>query len=258
MAEQRFSTAALRYLWAGYRCQRGSWSSPTFYGDPIGGCPAPAVDAYRALERALMSEGYKAEAVWSYVCRNIASSGLPSLHGYGIAIDIDWNENPQTRGGDPFSGKLKENHVDAVMGIKLTNGKRLWWWGGYWTGLTMVDRMHFQLDCSPSEALTIDWSTVPDSSEPKPPPLPPEEDEMVLKEGASGNAVKSAQRALNNWSEWNEKGWQVSVDGTWEKGSKMTDRVKEFQKALNLPQSGEIDGVTAAYLVGRYDPPKQT
>ena len=259
MPDQRFSTAALRYLWAGYRCKRGSWADPTFYGMPIGGCPTPAVDAYKALEQALKSEGYDADAVWSYVCRNIASSGLPSLHGYGIAIDIDWNQNPQTSGGDPYSGKLKKNHVDAVKKIKVANGNSLWWWGGDWTGLTMVDRMHFQLDCTPAEATTINWATVPGGSQPQPEPEPePPEEEMILKEGANGNAVKSAQRALNNWSEWNEKGWSVSVDGTWQKGSKMTDRVKEFQKALGLPQNGEIDGLTGAYLVGRYDPPKQT
>ena len=48
------------------------------------------------------------------------------------------------------------------------------------------------------------------------------------------------------------------MDGTWETDSKMTDRVKEFQKALNLKETGEIDGLTGAYLVGRYDQPKMT
>ena len=169
MPDQRFQTAALRYLWAGYRCRRGSWSSPDFYGMPIGGCPTPAVDAYKALERALKSEGYQANDVWSYVCRNIVSSGLPSLHGYGTAIDIDWNQNPQTIGGDPFSGELKKNHVDAVMKIKVANGNSLWWWGGYWTSPTQVDRMHFQLDCTPSEATTINWATVPGGGSTTPP-----------------------------------------------------------------------------------------
>ena len=127
------------------------------------------MDAYKALERALKSEGYDADAVWSYVCRNIVSSGLPSLHGYGIAIDIDWNQNPQTIGGDPFSGKLKKNHVDAVMAIKVANGNNLFWWGGYWTGITMVDRMHFQLDVTPQEATTINWATVPGGGSTTPP-----------------------------------------------------------------------------------------
>ena len=78
---------------------------------------------------------------------------------------------------------------------------------------------------------------------------------MVLKEGASGNAVKSMQRALNNWSRANNKGWNVAVDGTWEQGSNLTNRLKEFQKSLALDDNGQLDGLTGSYLVGRYDPP---
>ena len=83
-----------------------------------------------------------------------------------------------------------------------------------------------------------------------------EDDGMILKEGSSGNAVKSLQRSMNNYADANDKGWKVSVDGTWETGSAMTDRLKDFQKSLNLDPTGELDGLTAAYLVGRYDPPK--
>ena len=89
------------------------------------------------------------------------------------------------------------------------------------------------------------------------PTEPTEEPEMILVEGAGGNGVSSMQRALNNFSELNDKGWKVAVDGTWEKGSKLTDRVKEFQKAINLEETGTLDGLTASYLVGRYDPPKE-
>ena len=78
---------------------------------------------------------------------------------------------------------------------------------------------------------------------------------MILSEGAKGNAVRSMQKALNNWSKANDKGWSVKVDGTWGKGSKMTDRLKEFQTSLNLDPTGQLDGLTAGYLVGRYDPP---
>lgn len=261
---QRFGTTYLRELWChhggqgsefnkfGMSCQPpGNWFDTTFYGKKIGGTPTVAVDAFRALERALISTGYKAESVWAYNARPIASSGLPSLHGYGIAIDIDPNENPQAD-VPPFSGKFTPAQVDAALGIKTGDGNRVWWWGGLWTGITSPDLMHWQLDCTPVEALTIDWTTVP-RTELEP---PPQEDEMVLKEGATGNAVKSVQRALNNWSELNNKGWSVAVDGKWEANSKMTDRVKEFQKALNLEVTGEVDGLTASFLVGRYDPPK--
>jgi hypothetical protein len=64
--------------------------------------------------------------------------------------------------------------------------------------------MHFQLDDGPVDADAVDWSTVPDSI---PTPKPPEEDEMVLEEGDQGNAVKSMQRALNNWSSGGRIPW---------------------------------------------------
>ena len=35
----------------------------------------------------------------------------------------------------------------------------------------------------------------------------------------------------------------------------MTDRVKEYQKALNLNETGDVDGLTAGFLL-RFDPPK--
>lgn len=178
MPTQQFGTTQLRELWCHYACKGGeygdlgsdcgspgSWSDPSFMGKKVGGVPTVALDAYHALERALISEGYKppdrGQSVWAYNCRPIASSGNLSLHGFGIAIDIDPSQNPQTSGGDPYSGWLKKNHIDAVMGIKVKGGRHLWWWGGYWSGSTQTDRMHFQLDVPPDEAVQIEWSTVP-------------------------------------------------------------------------------------------------
>ena len=73
------------------------------------------VDAYAALEQALTATGYhppeKCQSLWSYVCRNIASSGRPSLHSYGIAIDIDPYHNPQAH-VPPYSGWLTRGTGD--------------------------------------------------------------------------------------------------------------------------------------------------
>ena len=254
---QNHGTTELRVMWHDYACKGGGeWADIDFFGKKIGGVPEVMVDAYAALEQALTATGYhppeKCQSLWSYVCRNIASSGRPSLHSYGIAIDIDPYHNPQAH-VPPYSGWFSEAQVTAVMAILNPQGGRVWWWGGYWSGFTTPDLMHFQAD-QPLDGVQVDWSTVAGSSEPEP-IIPDEGDEMTLTEGSKGNAVRSAQKSLNNWSAANKKGWSVAVDGTWEKGSKMTDRVKEFQKALNLEETGTIDGLTAAYLVGRYDPP---
>lgn len=80
-----------------------------------------------------------------------------------------------------------------------------------------------------------------------------EDDDLTIHPGDSGNGVKHVQRGLNGWSQANGKGWKVSEDGTWEKDSAMTDRVKEFQKAFGLEQTGSVDGVTNSFLQ-RFNP----
>ncbi len=152
----------MRMAWKDWFCGKGpgKFVDVKFFGSGLGGVPAPAEDAYKALESALQASGYPHGSSWSNVCRKIANSTNYSLHSYGIAIDIDAPQNPQSA-GDPFSGRIQKNHVDAVLSIKNTAGQPIWSWGGYWS---TPDRMHFQLDHGPT-AVAVDWSTVP-SGEP--------------------------------------------------------------------------------------------
>ena len=147
-------------MWSWYRCKAGgSWVSGDLWGHPLGGIPLTLVPAYAALEQALTASGYgppsEGDIAWAYVCRYIAGTNERSLHSYGVAVDIDWTHNPYS-GGDPYSGWVKEEHVDAVMAIRTLGGRRLWFWGGYWSP---ADRMHFQLDVSPYDCKP-DWDTV--------------------------------------------------------------------------------------------------
>ncbi len=154
------STADMRRAWDDWMCNKGpgEFANVKFFGRGIGGVPAPAVDAYKALEAALRATGYQPSGAWSYNCRKIANSNKASLHSYGVAIDIDSRENPQSS-GDPYSGKIQKVHVDAVMEIRNMSGRRVWKWGGDWS---TPDRMHFQLDQGPA-AVIIDPSTVRDA-----------------------------------------------------------------------------------------------
>ena len=78
---------------------------------------------------------------------------------------------------------------------------------------------------------------------------------MILVEGASGNAVRSLQRALNKWSEANKKGFKVQEDGTWGKGEEHDRPPQDLPGGAQPGEDGSLDGLTAYYLVGRYDPP---
>ncbi len=151
------TTADMRRAWSDWLCANGpgQFANVKFFGKGIGGVPAPAVDAYTALESALRATGYQPGGAWSNKCRKIANSTRYSLHSYGVAIDIDSRENPQSV-GDPYSGKIKKVHVDAVLRITNTRGRRIWQWGGHWT---TPDRMHFQLDQGPG-SVVIDPASV--------------------------------------------------------------------------------------------------
>jgi hypothetical protein len=152
------SSADMRAAWKDWFCGKGPgrFVDVQFFGRGLGGVPAPAEDAYKALESALQASGYPHGRSWSNVCRKIANSSNYSLHSYGIAIDIDAPQNPQSS-GPPFSGRIQKSHVDAVLSIKNEAGRSVWAWGGYWS---TPDRMHFQLDQGPG-AVAVDWSTVP-------------------------------------------------------------------------------------------------
>jgi peptidoglycan hydrolase-like protein with peptidoglycan-binding domain len=239
------TSSTLRSLWSEWMCRKGSgrFADISFYGKKIGGVPAPAADAYRALEAALKSSGYVPTSRWAYNCRKIAGSNSYSLHSAGIAIDIDPKENPFSA-GDRYSGKMRERHVAAALAIKNTSGERIWSWGGNWS---KPDRMHFQLDQGPDH-VTVDWSTVPGG---RPSGLPsdtsgrlPDQEENMLGDGAKGQAVVEFQRRLLAWDPAALPRW--GADGDY--GDETTAAVRRFQEEQGLDPTGRIDGVTAALL----------
>jgi peptidoglycan hydrolase-like protein with peptidoglycan-binding domain len=242
------STSTLRGMWKEWMCRRGAGTfvDIEFFGRRIGGVPTPAVDAYRALELALGSAGYKPDSRWAYNCRTIEGTDQPSLHSAGIAVDIDPDENPYSA-GDPFSGKIGPDHVAAALAIRNSHGARVWSWGGHWN---KPDRMHFQLDRGPG-AVDVDWRTVPGggienagSGESK-----VEGDEMVLSKGMKNAAVERFQQCLLAWDP--QALPKDGADGVF--GDETGEWVGRFQDAFGLERTGVIDGVTAALLVGQGD-----
>ena len=240
------SSATLRKLWKEWMCRRGdgAFVDVDFFGRRIGGVPAPAVDAYRALELALGSAGYRPDSRWAYNCRLIGGTDQPSLHSAGIAVDIDPDENPYTE-GDPFAGKFGPDHVAAALAIRNTDGARVWSWGGHWN---KPDRMHFQLDRGPA-AVDVDWRTVPggrpEGAESA--AIDAKEDEMVLSKGAENAAVKRFQELLLGW----DAGALPKHGADGDFGAETVDWVGRFQESLGLEKTGVIDGVTAALLVAQ-------
>lgn len=89
----------------------------------------------------------KASETCAYVWKNIIGTGTVSQHSYGLAIDVNWNDNPcfyntdvdVTNGyGGYRPDKNKYSVTQKVINIWKAHG---FYWGGDWTG--KKDTMHF-------------------------------------------------------------------------------------------------------------------
>jgi hypothetical protein len=174
------SSGAIRAAWREYlnaadRMVRlrmfGRWNTPVNPETP---------DAWRALERALTGAGYTVHRAWVFNPRAIGSTSTPSLHAYGLAIDIDHGElvagspvrcninrrTPDTRLVRFSPAATKEERcrdvhrgvadtsftpaqVAAVEAIRTVDGHQVFTWGGRWR--TTKDTMHFQINVTPEE-----------------------------------------------------------------------------------------------------------
>jgi hypothetical protein len=91
--------------------------------------------------RALGGNGfYRVTSVGGYVCRNIAGSSRLSIHSYGLAIDINPNQNPHCPSWAACNGRnvLITNMPATFVNLFRNEG---WGWGGNWN--SSKDAMHF-------------------------------------------------------------------------------------------------------------------
>jgi D-alanyl-D-alanine carboxypeptidase len=173
-ASAPLTTEQLRQTWAAYYCAESRMVpirllSHTTPVNPL------AVDAFRALARALAATGYQAKSTWVYNCRAIRAARpgqhtRASLHAYGLAVDIDPRFNPHrrhVRGPIRFSsaatqpGRMHDveaglagtcftpEQVAAVEAIRTVDGRVVFGWGGRWH--SSHDAMHFEIRVTPAQ-----------------------------------------------------------------------------------------------------------
>ena len=172
----------LRNEWRSYKCSPEIFETVTIRGRNLQVAP-PTIESWKALSEVMAAHQYEVRKsdTGSYNCRNISGTNTPSLHSYGIAVDVNWNTNPlkrtsdrrpvryshaQTqaaRGDDVRGGRadtdMTPQMIADILAIKTKDGDRVFDWGGSWE--TIKDAMHFELDIGPSKlASGIDWSTV--------------------------------------------------------------------------------------------------
>lgn len=107
-----------------------------------------AADVQKALKKA-QDQGFKVYSAsgYSYRVMNNGGSGKLSHHSYGVAIDINVNENYSRRGSIIYAGSFwdpSKSEFSIPRNGALVNAFREigWSWGGNWSG-NYQDYMHF-------------------------------------------------------------------------------------------------------------------
>lgn len=143
----------------GHECYTGPFATVALYGAGHATIHPAIIEAASALSAVLRVFNYATEAAdtGGFACRH--KTGDPhsvSNHGRGIAIDINWRENPY---GHTLVTNMSRAMVQAICGIRTNSGAQVWNWGGNWSG--NKDAMHFEIVCTPHDLATgINWATV--------------------------------------------------------------------------------------------------
>jgi hypothetical protein len=103
-----------------------------------------AAPAFQGFLNDLASTGYKINPSESggFNLRNVTGGTTLSPHAYGLAVDVNWNENPYSK--TPEGGMLRTDLPPEVGQLAAKWGLQ---WGGNWKSLK--DPMHFEYDKPP-------------------------------------------------------------------------------------------------------------
>lgn len=79
----------------------------------------------------------------TYNCRPIGGTNIPSFHSFGLAIDLDWQQNYQD--SDPFDQPMWTRGKKSVLKVENEGFMR---WGGRYRS---PDPMHFDVIWTPTK-----------------------------------------------------------------------------------------------------------
>ena len=96
----------------------------------------------------IQKSGFKIKSVGAYSWRSMAGGTARSHHSYGVAIDINPDDNCMIKNGQIIAGSTwdPENNEFSIAPngpVVLAFAKRGWTWGGSWK--SSKDYMHFSL-----------------------------------------------------------------------------------------------------------------
>lgn len=173
------NTTAMRTAWASDRCTHMPGATFIFWNGTRININRRAAQAFQALDNVFRKYGFSPPQVDTgcYNCRVITGGNLPSLHSFGIAVDVDWLNNPYQTPAQYAKGlktNMKPAMIGEIKGILTVDGLPVWGWGGDYTG--NKDTMHFELHVGPEQLargvrntitpIVTPAAPVPDSQDP--------------------------------------------------------------------------------------------
>lgn len=108
---------------------------------------AVASDVQQIFDQ-IQASGFRIKSVGAYSWRGAAASNNRSHHSYGVAIDINPNENYMIKNGSIISGSFwkpgqNEYSITSNGPVVRAFASKGWSWGGNWN--SSKDYMHFSL-----------------------------------------------------------------------------------------------------------------
>lgn len=151
MSKTPLTTSQLRAAW-GPPCNV-TLTKVTLHGGATVSVDHRIVDAVNALSGCLEAHGYEATPpdCGAFVCRRITGGTGYSLHAYGIAVDINWQQNPYSSANRTVTD-MPPAMVAAITGLRTTSGAPVWGWGGAYRSIK--DPMHYEIVCTPADLAT--------------------------------------------------------------------------------------------------------
>lgn len=147
------TSSQIRHWWRAYLCNTSKMTKVAF---PTGPglwinlrVATPSVPIWEAVSQILASEAYYFEEMigGTYNCRP------PSLHAYGLALDINPSRNPFAF---PMVTDIPDEVISRIEGI-TANGKKAITWGGRFPDSNPPDPMHFQINVAPADCKNVQW-----------------------------------------------------------------------------------------------------
>lgn len=180
---------------------------------PVHAGIAPLVaEGLRRMELGIGGAPYRCDPsqCGAFNCRAIGGTNSPSNHSGGLAIDINWRDNPFRRGA-------RYSMPEWVW--------RMWESLGFYWGGRYSDFMHVEFLGTPDDARRLISGLGGGASGVQGPTRP------TLARGSSGPGVEEVQRML-----------RIAVDGKYGPGTEKA--VRDFQAANGLQTDGKVGPAT--------------